>query len=59
MAQKPLLGKRLVDYKRDEWDKGIIQIQLGTLLNFEHHGIHMKRSSDGCELEGVLDMATV
>lgn len=52
----PLLGERAIDFKKEEWDKGIIKIQTGDNLIFKHREIKMKRSEDGTMLEGVLQL---
>ena len=56
-TQRPPLGQRVVDFKRDEWDKGCINIPLiftnkdplkfKTLLRFQHTKIKMYRADDG------------
>lgn len=52
----PLLGERAIDFKKEEWDKGIIKIQTGDQLIFKHKEIKMKRSEDGTVLEGELEL---
>ena len=55
-AQKPVLGRYQEDYKKDEWDRNIIRINLGEALRFEHHHIRMHRNEDGSRLEGKYDL---
>ena len=55
-AQKPVLGHYQVDYKKDEWDRNVIYINLGEALRFEHHHIRMNRNEDGSRLEGKYDL---
>ena len=55
-AHVPMLGKKLIDFKKDEWDKGKITIELDDMnleMIFPHRAIKMIRNSKG-ELEGEL-----
>lgn len=50
----PPLGKVVVDYKKDEWDKNQITIELGKKITLPHYGIKMERGTDGLVLKGTL-----
>lgn len=52
----PQLGKKLINFKKDEWDKGKIIIELDekdSFLTFTHKAIKMIRGEEG-ELTGKL-----
>lgn len=55
-AYVPRLGEKAIDLKKEEWDKGIINIKIGDIYTFKHKGIKMKRSEDGTILEGKLEL---
>lgn len=54
----PLLGGKPNDFKKDEWDKDLINISLGDkgeVISFPHKAIQMNRNSDGI-LQGVCEI---
>lgn len=54
----PLLGKKAIDNKKDEWDAGKIGIKFAESirLEFSHSGIKMNRSKDGTTLQAALSI---
>lgn len=56
---KPLIGLRLPNYKKEEWDSKRIMIRLGNndenIKIFAHEGIEMKRNNNNF-LEGDLEI---
>jgi len=49
----PLLGEKATSYKDDEWDKGIIKVEIDEILEFSHTAVKMERNSEKI-LEGEL-----
>ena len=50
------LGRPVVDFEKDEWDKDLITVNLGEPTSFPHTRIQMvrKTTSSGSQLEGLL-----
>lgn len=51
----PLLGKKAMDSKRDEWDKNIMKLSIDEVVTLPHRAIQMVRSEAG-ELQGTLNI---
>lgn len=49
----PQFGEKAINFKRDEWDKGVINITIDTMVTLPHAAIKMERNEDG-ELIGSL-----
>ncbi len=53
---KTMLGERVFDVKKDEWDKNLMHINLGKTITIRHYPIQMNDSSDG--MIGNLDLTS-
>jgi hypothetical protein len=51
---KALLGKKVSDYKKEEWDKDIIKINISNIISLPHKAIKMTRNTSTNILEGTL-----
>lgn len=49
----PLLGEKASNFKDDEWDKGVIKINIDEIITLPHKAIKMVRNANGV-LEGSL-----
>ncbi len=51
----PLLGEKAINFKKDEWDKGLINVVIDKIVTFPHIAIKMKRNGDSV-LEGSFNI---
>ncbi|MDD2402747.1 MAG: hypothetical protein PHD60_11220 [Clostridia bacterium] len=50
----PILGRRATSFKDDEWDKGIIKVEIDKILEFSHTAVKMERNTENNILVGDL-----
>lgn len=55
MTLIPPLGEKATNFKKDEWDKGIINIKIDDIIPFPHKAVKMERNSNDV-LEGNLQI---
>ena len=51
----PLFGEKATNYKRDEWDRNVIKIQIDTIVTLPHNAIKMERD-EKIGLHGALNI---
>lgn len=50
------LGKRALSEPENEWNKSVINVDVGEMVMFEHNGIQMNRTTDSKKLIGELEI---
>lgn len=50
------LGKPTIPIPRNEWENGVISVDIGEIVRFKHEAIKMNRTADGTRLTGRLQI---
>jgi hypothetical protein len=50
------LGKPMPPSPAHEWENNVISVDIGEVVQFQHHAVRMQRTEDGIRLTGKLSI---